>query len=142
MWATPGAKIIGIQVHFERRGSWFGQWTLITSRTSEWTPNSETQILTYRCLNLHFFWYFSELSPPSLHLNLKKMIFTSCPNLRLQLFIHSWIFSNFIETKDFFPYPRGVHLKLRLGITWVSTFDPLMYVLQNHLKFVKQLWSC
>ena len=33
---------------------------------------------------------------------------------------------------------RGVHLKLRLGIMWVRTCDPPMYVLKNHLKIVKK----
>ena len=37
---------------------------------------------------------------------------------------------------------RGVHPMLRLGTTWVRTFDPPMYVLKNHLKIVKQIWSC
>ena len=36
-------------------------------------------------------------------------------------------------------YARGVHLNLRLGTTWVRTFDPPMYVLKNHLKIVKKI---
>ena len=36
----------------------------------------------------------------------------------------------------FWIISQGVHLKLRLGITWVRAFDPPMYVLKNHQKFV------